>query len=455
VTVAAALETLRAHPWLAVGVFLAAFFVLLVAAIVHRRLCAPHPEVTRKALHLGSGVLTVSFPFLFQDLWPVLLLTAGSATAISALKFAPFVLRRLGRVVDEVERTTLGELYFPVAVAIVFWLALGQSPLLYCIPMLVLTLADATGALIGLRYGLTRFTGGRKTLEGSLAFAVVAFFCVHVPLLVWGTTGRLETLLIATSLALLVMLLEGSAWRGLDNLFLPIGGFFLLRAYLPLTAAELTLRLLVILALVIAVIASRRATTLVDDSLLAGAFLSYVTWAVAGWQWLVPPAILFVGYAWFSPRIETDAQRFHGVAAVLAVWVAALVWLTLSQTRGDESLVYPFTLVFACHMAIFGLSRQAHADHRRTLGALTTIAVARAWVLIFVPFLVTQGVSGSSVALALAATACILLAVAVFRATEPDMRNTSLTFARWVRQAASGGLGSAAGWLVLAAIGRA
>jgi phytol kinase len=447
-----AIEALRAQPWLAIGVFLGAFFILLLGAIVHRRIAAPHPEVTRKVLHTGSGLLTVTFPFLFRDLWPVLLLTAGSAAAMAALKFAPYLTRRLGRVVDDVERTTLGELYFPVSVAVVFWLAQDHSPLLYCIPMLVLTLADATGALIGMRYGLTRFTGGRKTLEGSLAFAVVAFFCVHVPLLVWGDTGRIETLLIATTLALLVMLLEGSAWRGLDNLFLPIGGFFLLRAYLPLGVGDLSLRLLVVVALVVAIVLSRRSTTLVDDSLLAGAFLCYVTWAIAGWEWLVPPAILFLGYAWFSPRLETDAQRFHGVAAVLAVWAAALVWLTLARTRGDAALVYPFTIVFACHMAIFGLSRLAHADRRRTLATLTSIAVVRAWALIFVPFLITQGVSGSTLAMAAAAVVCVLLAVLTFARTEPDIRNTSLTFSRWIRQAVSGGLGSAAGWLMLAVL---
>ena len=373
---------------------------------------------------------------------------------IAALKFSPLVTGRLGRVVDGVERTTFGELYFPAAVAIVFWLAQGQSPLLFCVPMLVLTLADATGALIGMRYGLTRFTGGPKSLEGSLAVAMVAFFCVHVPLLLWSAVGRVETLLIAASLALLVMLLEGSAWRGLDNLFLPIGGFFLLRAYLPLTGPELTVRLLVVVALVMAIALSRRSTTLVDDSLLAGAFLCYVTWAIAGWRWLIPPAILFLGYAWFSPHIVEDRQRFHGVAAVLAVWVAALAWLTLSRTRGDATLVYPFTLVFASHMAIFGLSRLAHADRRRTLPTLLLIAVSRAWLLLFAPFLIVQGVTGSSLTLSLAAVACIYVAAAVFTRTEPDIRNTSLTPSRWVRQALSAGLGSAAGWLVLAALER-
>ena len=104
------LEALHANPWLAVAAFLVAFIALLGGAIVHRRFWSPHPEITRKALHAGSGLLTLSFPFLFRDLWPVLLLTAGSAAIIAALKFLPLVRRRLGRVVDDVERTTLGEL---------------------------------------------------------------------------------------------------------------------------------------------------------------------------------------------------------------------------------------------------------------------------------------------------------------------------------------------------------
>ena len=449
-----ALAVLRSQPSLAVAAFLVAFLMLLAGIVVHRRVWSPHPEVTRKALHAGSGLLTLSFPFLFDDLWPVILLTAGSAAVVAALKFLPSVQHRLGRVVDDVDRTTLGELYFPAAVAIVFWLARGQSPLLYCIPMLVLTLADATGALIGLRYGLNKFTGGHKSFEGSLAFAVVAFFCVHIPLLLWSDTGRVETLMIAVTLALLVMLLEGTAWRGLDNLFLPVGGYFLLRAYLPMTPADLLPRLLVTVGLVIAILVSRRSTTLVDDSLLAGAFLCYVTWALAGWRWLVPPTILFVGYAWFSPRTIENSRRIHSVAAVLAIWIIAILWLTLARAFELPALVYPFTLVFASHMAIFGLSRLAHIETARSVPRLAVGAIIRAWALIFLPFLITQGASVANVILTAVAAVCISLAVVTFVAAEPDMRNAALSLTRWIRQAVSGAVGSTAGWLALAALDR-
>ena len=448
------LAMLQGAPWAAVAVFLVAFLLLLGGIMLHRRIWSPHPEITRKALHAGSGLLTLSFPFLFRDVWPVLLLTAGSAAIIAVLKFSSAARRRFGRVVDDVERTTLGELYFPLAVAIVFWLARGHSPLLFCIPMLVLTLADATGALIGLRYGLTRYTGGHKSFEGSLAFAVVAFLCVHVPLLLWSDTGRRETLMIAATLALLVMLLEGTAWRGLDNLFLPIGGFFLLRAYMPMTVADLWPRLLVTIGLVAAVLMSRRATTLVDDSLLAGAFLCYVTWALAGWRWLVPPAILFVGYAWFSPRTAENSRRIHSVDAVLAIWVIAIVWLSLSRTLDQPGLIYPFTLVFAAHMAIFGLSRLAHLDVGHSVRPLAAASVVRAWALIIVPFVITQGASIRNLALATIAAGCIAISVALFAATEPDLHNAELGLGRWTRQAAAGAAGSLAGWVALIALER-
>ena len=64
-----------------------------------------------------------------------------------------------------------------------------------------------------------------------------------MPLRAWaGLDGR-ESLLIAETLALAVMLIEAAAWRGLDNLFVPVGATLMLRALLPLDAETLQVRL--------------------------------------------------------------------------------------------------------------------------------------------------------------------------------------------------------------------
>jgi phytol kinase len=89
-------------------------------------------------------------------------------------------------------------------------------------------------------------------MEGSLAFAVVAFFCTYMPL-VWGPStgsGQIESVLIALTLALAVTLIEGVARRGRDNLFIPVGTYFILGALLDLDIPGLQRWLVIVVALV-------------------------------------------------------------------------------------------------------------------------------------------------------------------------------------------------------------
>src|SRR5690606_12287860 len=120
------------------------------------------------------------------------------ALAMAAVKWLAALRATLGRVTGSVLRSTLGEICFPLAAGILFVLARGDR-LLYSIPLLILTFADASAALIGVFYGVRRYTTseGSKTLEGSLAFFQAAFLSTLVPILLFTTLGRAETLLIA------------------------------------------------------------------------------------------------------------------------------------------------------------------------------------------------------------------------------------------------------------------
>ena len=450
--------SLLEHPWIAVAAALGAFLLLFGLLQIYARVSGASPEVTRKLLHTGSGLLTLTFPFLFNDLWPVLLLTSASAMLVGTIKFVPALRARFGGVSNRVDRITLGEIYFPVAVAMLFWLTLDEQPLLFVIPVLMLTLADATGALVGGRYGATPYSGAAKSLEGSVAFAVVGFFCVHVPLLLWSDVGRVESVLIAATLALLVMLLEGSAWRGLDNLFVPIGGYFLLRAYLPLDAASLFARFLVTIGLVCAILASRTRTTLEDDSLVAGAFLAYVAWALMGWQWLIAPAAIFVGYSWLSPPTQDNSRRIHGISALLSIWAAAVAWLAIASTTGRPALLFPYTIVFAAHLAMFGISRLGSEFPERPLAPLLVRAVLTSWVVVLVPYMIAAGGTkegyGPFFAAGAIALGAIALGAVMFVITQRDVRDAPLTRRRWMRQAAAAAVASIAAWISVEALSR-
>jgi phytol kinase len=220
------------YQWLAIVFELTAFLLLFAALEVWSRKTSVRPETTRKLLHVGSGILTLAFPFVFVDLWPVALLSGGAALVLAAARFVPVLRARCGGVVGRVERASWGEFYFPLSVVILFWLSLGEHTLLFVIPVLVLTLADTAGAVVGTRFGLTRYCGAGKSVEGSLAFAVVAFVSVSAPLMAWSRVGVPEALMIAATLALLLALLEAAAQRGLDNLLIPIASYGLLRGVL-------------------------------------------------------------------------------------------------------------------------------------------------------------------------------------------------------------------------------
>src|SRR6185436_15918286 len=88
-SVSAVMASLAAHTLVAIAVALAAFMALFVGLRLYAQAAATKPETTRKMFHAGSGVLTLAFPFLFHELWPVLLLTGASVLLIASVKFVP------------------------------------------------------------------------------------------------------------------------------------------------------------------------------------------------------------------------------------------------------------------------------------------------------------------------------------------------------------------------------
>jgi hypothetical protein len=215
-----------------------------------------------------------------------------------------------------------------------------------------------------------------------------------------------------------------------------------------LDADALAARFAVTLALVAAVAAARRSTTLEDDSLVAAAFLCYVTWALMGWTWLVPPLVIFVGYRWLSPVTADNSRRMHGVPAVLSVWAPAVAWLSIASFAANGSLLFPFTLAFAAHLAAFGTSRLAHQYRDRPLAGLVVRAVAAAWVVVLIPYLATVGLDAASMLALVAAVPALAAGTALFVRAQPDIRHAQQDAHRWITQAGAAAVASAAGWIL-------
>jgi phytol kinase len=199
-------------------------------------------ELSRKLLHVAMGLILCPLPWLFEHPAPVILLCGVYVALLVARRFLTALDNHVGGVIDGVGRRSVGEFLFPISVAIVFVLARGDR-VAYLASMLVLTLADATAAVVGRRYGMCRYAtpGGCKSLEGSLAFAAVAFASTHLTLLLAGNTGRVESVLLALVVALVLTVVEAFVTGGWDNLLVPVGAWGMLKLLAGLGAGALSL----------------------------------------------------------------------------------------------------------------------------------------------------------------------------------------------------------------------
>jgi phytol kinase len=199
-------------------------------------------EFSRKMLHVAMGLLLCPLPWLFDRFWPVGLLCLTYVALLIARRYLAALDNHVAGVIDGVGRKSVGEFLFPITVALLFALA-GSDRVAYLAPMLILTFSDAAAAVIGRRYGMCPYPapGGCKSIEGSLAFAITAFALAHLSLLFMGSTGRLESVLLAIVIALTLTVVEAFVTGGWDNLLVPVGGWALLKTFTHSSSATLAL----------------------------------------------------------------------------------------------------------------------------------------------------------------------------------------------------------------------
>ncbi len=348
---------------LAMAALLGALVILLVGLKALEKRGRLHPESLRKGVHVGMGLVVLPLPWIFDRVWPVIVLAALACGALVATRSIRSLRGGIGTVLGGVGRDSLGEIYFPIAVTVLFVLSQGDW-LLYVVPILMLTLADAVAALVEVRYGLFQYqtSEGKKSLEGSLAFFLVAFFSAHLPLLLLTDTGRAEAVLIASILALLVMMLEFIAWRGLDNLLIPLGAHAFIRLYQDADIGRLLVHLLVAALLVVFTLAWRRRSRLDDSALVGGALFGFAAATLGGWLWFLGPFLFFLGVSLVWPRSTED--RPHTVYDILSTTAAGLGWLFAHSVTGEAWLLIPFAGSFAAQLTLYGVARIGHQPDR-------------------------------------------------------------------------------------------
>lgn len=426
------------NPWLGILLVLASLGLLLGGCHYGSRRFSLAAELSRKTVHMGMGLICTLFPLIFDAIWPVLLLAGVAVASLLVLRLLPTLRTTIGSSLHGVARSSLGELYFPVAVAAVWYISVDK-PLYYSLSVLVLTLADAFAALIGTRYGQQRYTTaeGHKTWEGSFTFFFAAFLCIHVPLLLMTTIGRAECLLIALLIAVLVMLVEAVAWRGLDNLFIPLGVCILLNVYDSYTALQILLRIVFILLVIIGLFIVRSRSKLDDAAILGASLVTYLSMTAGGWQWVLAPAMLFVISLFWGPAKKTVEERMHTIHIILALTLPGLFWLLLYYRHRDPAFFLSYNLAYMVELVCIFIVQWAFADKTKNLVGITATAALASFAMIMTPYWVFsfEGWWRMEIVIALM---CSLLGGQLFCLLQPQIRDCPQDLGRYLRQGTIG-----------------
>jgi dolichol kinase len=206
-------------PWLASGIFLLLFLVIIVAAQLIYKAGMP-AEVSRKFVHVCGGILSLFLPSFIDSPWYVLGLCA---IAFFVLLFTWFR-KKLGAI-HKTQRRSIGSIVFPIPVYICFAMYnYYDNPLIFYIPVSLLTFADTMAEIGGKnwgRYGPV-FFGGRKSLVGSLCFLGTAVVILAVMGVGW------ITLLTIAAVATVAELVSVNGW---DNVTVPLVGLGVLMVH--------------------------------------------------------------------------------------------------------------------------------------------------------------------------------------------------------------------------------
>jgi phytol kinase len=184
-------------------------------------------ELTRKLVHVGTGVLTLLFPLLLDSFWSVLFLCGSFfIILIGTLKY------NLLQSINAIRRESVGSLAFPVSVSICFfaYLHFEKQYIYFYVPILILAICDPIAAISGKKfpYGKYRIGSAKKTLVGSTMFflsACLVYFCIALflrlnidnPLIIKGLC-----IAVATTIA------EAVSGKGYDNITVPLAALLVL-----------------------------------------------------------------------------------------------------------------------------------------------------------------------------------------------------------------------------------
>ena len=205
------------EPMIEILLYSAAYLVLFGCTELLYHRFSVQAEVTRKIVHVSTGLIALSFPVFLQHFWQVCLLCLSFLLLLAVSeKFNWF------KSITAVERKSYGSWLFALIVLLCFWVYKQYSnPSFYFLPLLILSICDPLAAYVGKKtqWRPLQIWGSTKTVGGSLAFLVSSFIITLVFVHYGYFTGSIVSALLVSCAATVAELVSTKGW---DNLTIPL-----------------------------------------------------------------------------------------------------------------------------------------------------------------------------------------------------------------------------------------
>lgn len=316
-------------------------------------------ETQRKLIHVATGLFAIALPFVFHERWPLAILLGLSLVVMVLLRSSHRAVVGLGTTLHGVKRDSYGEIYLVLAVGFLAF-RVEEDLVLYVLPLLVLTLADAAAALVGVSYGRRKLKveDGAKSVEGTVAFFTTTWLIAMIVLLLMTDATRLSVVLLSLMIAAFGAIVEVNSWKGLDNLFIPIGLHLFLVSHMdspPIQLVVLAAGFLVTVALILLI--APRVKVSPHAAKAATVLIFLVCSVTAPHNAILPVAAILAHLA--ASRNRPCRSRHPDLDLLGVVAGVSLLWLFVGEQFGVTAInMFNFTFAVgaAALLALAGRS---------------------------------------------------------------------------------------------------
>ena len=317
------------------------YLIIFTVAELWRKFGKPTSELTRKLVHFASGAACLPFAYIFTSHWTVLTLSAAFFVIMIVTKKTGLLSS-----VHDINRKTSGDVFYPLAVYLIFIIArIFNQPHYYLISIMVLAVSDSMAALIGQRYGFKvyRVEEDNKSLEGSIIFFTATFIIVLLGLLLLTPIGREQCVLIAIYLALLVTGFESISLGGTDNLFIPLGTIAVLVKVDEQSAFQTTLQIGILIGLFILISLIARRTQRLGLSAIIGIVLTgYAASSLIAFHWVFPILIGIILFSFIDLFLDDskDGETIYRIRSIFFILVVSFIWILVGDFFGKFAFLF-------------------------------------------------------------------------------------------------------------------